>query len=149
MQAHSYLHAENVQNNLQWFMFPGIFSQDSRVESQSASCLLSPQRPHVQSVLQWILLIPVINSSKHSSLSLPCPPVSPSASLKEATRHGAWRMCVAGHLCSRKATLITPSTTTTQFSLHAKALAPQGCKVRPRDTHCRSNKNVPAAFWRV
>lgn len=68
-------------------------------------------------------------------------PLSPSASLREATHRGAWRTCAAGPLCSRKAIPITPNTTTTQFSSLAKASAPQGCRVRPRreitrhDTH--------------
>lgn len=58
-------------------------------------------------------------------------PLSPSASLREATHRGAWRTCAAGPLCSRKAIPITPNTTTTQFSSLAKASAPQGCRVSP------------------
>ncbi len=91
-------------------------------------------------------------SGKHFSLflSLSLLPVSPSASLKEATHHGAWRMCAAGHLCNRKATLIMLNITTTQFSLLAKASGQQGCRVRPLRTHWHgSNENVqlPAAFF--
>ena len=56
--------------------------------------------------------------------------ISPSALLKEETHHGAWRMCAAGLLCSRKVTLIMPNTMTTQSSSLAKASAQQACRVR-------------------
>lgn len=132
-------------------------------------CLLStyypPRGPMFNLCPQWILLIPLRLTifailgcwkmltcsftqswfgGKHLSLflSLSLWPVSPSASLKEATHHGAWRMCAAGRLCSRKATLITPNTTTTQFSSLAKASAPRGCRVRPRRTH-----SCPVLIW--
>lgn len=74
-------------------------------------------------------------SAISSPLSLSFSPFSRSASLNEATHHGALRMSAAGRLCNRKATLITPSTTTTRFSSLDKALAPQECRVRCQRTH--------------
>lgn len=77
-------------------------------------------------------------------------PISPSASLRGAIHHGAWRTYVAGLLCSRKETLITPNTTTMQFSSLAKASAPQGCRVRHRE-HASYGLNeimrLFVAFW--
>lgn len=90
----------------------------------------------------WLLTeYQCFNLNLHGSLvTLSHLPFSQSASLNEATRLGALRMCAAGRLFNRKVTLITPNTTTMQFSSLAKASVPRECKVRHQRGPTGSNE---------